>query len=88
MLRPTCDNAHSSRVRRSSNRSTTMVGRSHGMHAEPITFGLKLLNWLDEVRRSTARRVTPADETPVVATIRGVPPLRTAVQSEMVRENY
>ena len=31
------------------------MGRSHGMHAEPITFGLKLLNWLDEVRREIVR---------------------------------
>src|SRR5712672_2348 len=29
-----------------------------------------------------------SDETPVVAAIKGAPPLRTAVQSEMVRENY
>ena len=32
-------------------KDTLMMGRTHGMHAEPITFGLKLLNWLDEVRR-------------------------------------
>jgi adenylosuccinate lyase len=30
---------------------TVMVGRSHGIHAEPITFGLKLLVWVDELRR-------------------------------------
>jgi adenylosuccinate lyase len=30
---------------------TVMVGRSHGIHAEPITFGLKLLVWYDELRR-------------------------------------
>jgi adenylosuccinate lyase len=36
-------------------KDTLMMGRSHGMHAEPITFGLKLLNWLDEVRRDIAR---------------------------------
>jgi adenylosuccinate lyase len=36
-------------------KDTLMMGRSHGMHAEPITFGLKLLNWLDEVRRDVAR---------------------------------
>ena len=32
-----------------------MIGRSHGVHAEPITFGLKLLIWLGEVRRHRAR---------------------------------
>lgn len=30
---------------------TLMAGRTHGMHAEPITFGLKLLVWYDELRR-------------------------------------
>ena len=36
-------------------KDTLMMGRSHGMHAEPITFGLKMLNWLDEVRRARVR---------------------------------
>ena len=36
-------------------KDTLMMGRTHGMHAEPITFGLKLLNWLDEVRRAKRR---------------------------------
>ena len=31
-----------------------MIGRSHGMHAEPITFGLKLCVWLAELRRRRA----------------------------------
>ena len=30
---------------------TLEIGRTHGVHAEPITFGLKLLNWYDEVLR-------------------------------------
>ncbi len=30
---------------------TVMVGRSHGIHAEPITFGFKLIVWYDELRR-------------------------------------
>jgi adenylosuccinate lyase len=30
---------------------TVMVGRTHGIHAEPITFGLKLIVWYDELRR-------------------------------------
>ncbi|MCZ0952789.1 MAG: lyase family protein, partial [Rhodospirillaceae bacterium] len=34
---------------------TLMIGRSHGVHAEPITFGLKLLIWLGEVQRHRAR---------------------------------
>jgi len=36
-------------------KDTLCMGRTHGMHAEPITFGLKLLNWLDEVRRARER---------------------------------
>jgi adenylosuccinate lyase len=36
-------------------KDTLCMGRTHGMHAEPITFGLKLLNWLDEVRRDQER---------------------------------
>ena len=32
-----------------------MVGRSHGIHAEPMTFGLKLLGWHEEFRRSLER---------------------------------
>lgn len=34
---------------------TMMVGRTHGMHAEPITFGLKLAVWWDEMRRNRGR---------------------------------
>jgi len=38
-------------------RKTVMVGRTHGIHAEPITFGLKLLVWYDELgRRERALR--------------------------------
>ncbi|MHB9090755.1 MAG: adenylosuccinate lyase, partial [Chloroflexota bacterium] len=36
-------------------RSTLMIGRTHGVHAEPITFGLKLALWVDEMRRNLAR---------------------------------
>jgi adenylosuccinate lyase len=36
-------------------RSTPMVGRSHGIHAEPITFGFKIAGWLAEVQRDQAR---------------------------------
>jgi len=34
---------------------TLMIGRSHGIHAEPITFGLKLALWYAEMRRNRAR---------------------------------
>jgi adenylosuccinate lyase len=34
---------------------TIMIGRSHGIHAEPITFGLKLALWYEETKRNIAR---------------------------------
>ncbi|RPI53339.1 MAG: adenylosuccinate lyase [Deltaproteobacteria bacterium] len=43
-------------------RDTVMTGRSHGIHAEPITFGLKLAIWYDEMRRNR-RRLENAKET-------------------------
>ncbi|RZB34518.1 MAG: adenylosuccinate lyase [Desulfobacteraceae bacterium Eth-SRB1] len=36
-------------------KNTAMIGRSHGIHAEPITFGLKLAVWYDEMRRNRNR---------------------------------
>lgn len=38
-------------------RDTVMIGRSHGIHAEPITFGFKLAGWLAEVCRNRERLV-------------------------------
>ena len=37
------------------NKYTQMIGRTHGVHAEPITFGLKLAIWIEEVRRNQHR---------------------------------
>ena len=34
---------------------TAQIGRTHGIQAEPITFGLKLALWFDELRRNQAR---------------------------------
>ena len=34
---------------------TPCVGRSHGIHAEPMTFGLKLALWYEEVQRHLSR---------------------------------
>jgi adenylosuccinate lyase len=40
---------------------TPMVGRTHGIHAEPITFGLKLANWYAENRRNQERFAMAAE---------------------------
>jgi adenylosuccinate lyase len=36
-------------------RTTPMIGRTHGVHAEPMTFGLKLALWFAEIRRDVER---------------------------------
>ncbi len=36
-------------------KDTVMIGRSHGIHAEPITFGLKLAVWYSEMQRNLKR---------------------------------
>ncbi|RAK07504.1 adenylosuccinate lyase [Halanaerobium saccharolyticum] len=36
-------------------KDTIMVGRTHGVHAEPITWGLKILNWYQEIERQITR---------------------------------
>jgi adenylosuccinate lyase len=43
-------------------RRTPMIGRTHGMHAEPITFGLKVLVWFAEVERQHVRLRTAREE--------------------------
>ncbi len=41
---------------------TPTVGRTHGIHAEPTTFGLKLLNWYAEMRRNLVRFDAAAED--------------------------
>ncbi len=36
-------------------KKTVCIGRTHGIHAEPITFGFKILVWYEEIRRHIAR---------------------------------
>ncbi|MEM6837446.1 MAG: adenylosuccinate lyase [Cyanobacteria bacterium P01_C01_bin.120] len=43
------------RYRAQEHRHTVMIGRSHGIHAEPITFGFKLAGWLAEMLRHRDR---------------------------------
>jgi len=39
-----------------------MIGRTHGVHAEPITFGLKMANWVFEINRNKSRIMRAKDE--------------------------
>ena len=43
-------------------KDTVQIGRTHGMHAEPITFGLKVAIWWDELQRHRARFAAAAEE--------------------------
>jgi adenylosuccinate lyase len=43
-------------------KDTPEIGRTHGIHAEPITFGLKVANWYAENRRDAARFETAAQQ--------------------------
>ena len=41
---------------------TLCIGRSHGIHAEPITFGLKLASYYEEFKRNRKRLISAIDE--------------------------
>lgn len=51
-------------------RETIQIGRTHGVHAEPITFGFKLAMWYDELRRAR-KRLEQARATMAVGKISG-----------------
>ncbi|WP_151756503.1 adenylosuccinate lyase [Dictyobacter vulcani] len=59
---------------------TLITGRSHGIHAEPMTFGLKLALWVDELRRHQTRLAAAIEQVTVgkisgpVGTHASVPP--------------
>ncbi|MDP2660590.1 MAG: adenylosuccinate lyase, partial [Dehalococcoidia bacterium] len=61
-------------------KDTIMMGRTHGVHAEPTTFGLKLVIWVEEMRRNAyrlqeARRVASVGKiSGAVGTYATVPP--------------
>jgi adenylosuccinate lyase len=42
-------------------KDTVMIGRSHGVHAEPVTFGLKMALWYEEMGRALDRMVRARD---------------------------
>ena len=58
------------RERAFEHRRTPMIGRTHGVHAEPMTFGLKLALWFAELERAT-ERVRHAQRTVSVGKLSG-----------------
>lgn len=50
------------RLRAQEEKYTFMMGRTHGMHSEPITFGFKLAHWYDDLRRAGSRLDEAAKE--------------------------
>ena len=68
------------RVRALEHKLTPMIGRSHGIHAEPITFGLVMAQWHDEMKRNKRRLAAARDEIAVgklsgaVGTFANTPP--------------
>ena len=61
-------------------KDTPQIGRTHGIHAEPLTFGLKLAGWYDELTRSRTRLLACREDMAVgaisgaVGTHANVPP--------------
>lgn len=51
-------------------KKTVMVGRTHGVHAEPISFGIKLLVWYEEIKRNL-RRISNAHKVISIGRISG-----------------
>jgi adenylosuccinate lyase len=43
-------------------KDTPMIGRTHGIHAEPITFGFKIANWYSETQRNITRFAAAAED--------------------------
>jgi adenylosuccinate lyase len=42
-------------------KKTLMIGRTHGIHAEPVTFGLKIAMWYEEMARNRERLIRAKD---------------------------
>ena len=80
---------HAVRVRAEEHRRTPMIGRTHGVHAEPMTFGLKLALWYAELVRDRARLVRAREVIAVgqisgaVGTFAHLPPL---VETDVCRQ--
>ncbi len=63
---------------------TVIMGRTHGVHAEPTTFGLKLALWVEEMRRN-AHRLAEAKKAIAVGKISGAVGTHATVPLEVER---
>jgi len=61
---------------------TIMMGRTHGVHAEPTTFGLKMALWTEEMKRN-GHRLTEASKVVAVGKISGAVGTYATVQPEV-----
>jgi adenylosuccinate lyase len=71
-------------VRAEEHRNTVCIGRSHGVHAEPITFGWKLASWVFELDRARVR-LARALETNRVGQLSGTVGTYAQVEPEVER---
>jgi adenylosuccinate lyase len=65
-------------------RETVMIGRTHGVHAEPTTFGLKLAVWAFELERDRGRLVDALEEM-LVGKLSGAVGTYSAIDPEVER---
>lgn len=63
---------------------TPMIGRTHGIHAEPITFGFKCASWLEELRRNL-HRVERAREEVAFGKVSGAVGIHAHVSPDLER---
>ena len=61
IIKDICALMEAVRARAEEHRMTPMIGRTHGVHAEPMTFGLKLALWYAELRRDLDRVLRARD---------------------------
>jgi len=69
------------KVRAYEHKDTVCIGRSHGIHAEPVTFGLKAAGWFAQMTRNRKRLVAAREEiatgaiSGAVGTFANIPPV-------------
>ncbi|MFC1592798.1 adenylosuccinate lyase [Candidatus Omnitrophota bacterium] len=67
------------------NKYTAMIGRTHGIHAEPTSFGIKLALWIEEMKRNR-QRLNEAKKAIAVGKISGTVGIYATVPPEIERK--